>query len=121
MSDILVSIIENIADAAATARARRAEAISAMRAPAPVLQSLAQRFTQTAAEQPEYAQPEPAPPPPPEPVAMLLGPITSPTRRLSVHRLFAGPESLIRTVVAAEILGPPLALRRQNLWDSPSV
>jgi hypothetical protein len=119
MSDILVSIIESIADAAATAKARRAEA-AAPAAP----RYLVRRFT--AAQQQAPAASVPAAPPPAPPIAAELRPVpvaaVPPSQeRVSVRKLFASPDSLIRTVVAAEILGPPIALRRQNLWDSPSV
>ena len=44
-----------------------------------------------------------------------------PARRLDVRQLIDSPQSLLRSVIAGEILGAPLALRRQNLWDDPSV
>lgn len=123
MSDILVSIIESIADAAATAKARRAEALAAMRPAAPVPRALVRRFMQAPVPQQEREmEPMPADPaPPPAEPLVLLAPAHPPARHLSIRSLFAGPDSLIRTVVAAEILGPPLAMRRQNLWDSPGV
>jgi len=45
----------------------------------------------------------------------------APPPRLNLHSMIAGPEGLIRTIVAAEIVGPALALRRDNLWDNPRV
>lgn len=110
MSDILVSIIESVAEAAANARARRGEA------PAP---RVAFAPPQAPAPAPAPAvvvrkshKPKPAAPTPADPFA------PSGERRIEPKLLFADPQSLIRTVVATEILGPPLALRRQNLWEA---
>ena len=111
MSDILVSINESVADAASAARARRAESLPG--APA-------------GGEQPRSApQVRPvvtpaAVPRAPKPRAEVPAP-SPPERRIEPRRLFADSQSLIRTVVASEVLGPPLALRRQNLWDPPGV
>jgi len=105
VSDFIVSILETVADAAAAAKARRD---AAQGQPAPP-----RRFERA--------------PPPPEPLVQAAPPSQPPVpaalepRSLEIRRLFAGPESLVRTVVAAEILGPPLALRRQNFWDPPGV
>jgi len=115
VSDVLLSIIESIADAAAAAKARRVVA------PAP--RNLVRRFT--AAPAPQSVQP-PAPVPPnarrpvvSEPAKPLA---TAPAPHVSLARLFAGPESVVRAVVAAEVLGPPVGLRpRQNLWEPPGV
>jgi hypothetical protein len=112
MSDILVSIIESVADAAAAARARRS-------APAPAPAYLVERFTQ---DQPPQPAPPPAAKPAPAPVAKPRpAPQIAPAGQIALRRLFADPQSLIRTVLAAEILGPPIALRRQNPWDNPGV
>ena len=118
MSDILVSIIESVADAAAAARARRGEVV-AKAPPAPAY--LVQRFTQ---DEPRPQAPAPVSAAIPEPVVTprpVAAEAAPAARHIALRRLFADPQSLIRTVVAAEILGPPVALRRQNLWDSPSV
>jgi hypothetical protein len=115
VSDILVSIIESVVDAAASAKARRAELLSKA-GPAPAY--LVKRFTQ---DQPP--QQAPAPPPKPAPVATPspVVPEPAPGRHIALRRLFAGPDSLIRFVLGAEILGPPIALRQQNPWDTPGV
>jgi hypothetical protein len=122
MSDFLVSIIETIADAAANAKARRAESLAAMR-PAQAPQALVQRVTAAPGPQPEpveiAAGPRPARAPVPE--RSIAAPPPASDRGLSLLRMFAGPDDLVRTVVAAEVIGPPAALRRQNLWDTPGV
>ena len=109
MSDILVSIIESVADAAA-ARVRRS---------APVPASLVQRFTEDQPTKP--AAPPPARKAPPTTTSRAAVSPTEPAPPISLGRLFADPQSLIRTVLASEILGPPIALRRQNPWDTPGV
>jgi hypothetical protein len=116
VSDILVSIIESIADAAATAKARRVVP------PAP--RSLVRRFTAAPAPQ-SVAPPVVAPPsaarlPASEPVSPPRVPAAAP--RVSLAGLFSGEASILRAVVAAEVLSPPVGLRaRQNLWDPPGV
>ncbi|HEY1727794.1 MAG TPA: hypothetical protein VGG22_05460 [Candidatus Baltobacteraceae bacterium] len=110
MSDILVSIIESIADAAAAARARRGEEAAVLPSALPSRQ--APPAAQAAPVIPVIHRAKPRVEPPP---------VQPAERRIEPRRLFADPQSLIRTVVATEILGPPLALRRQNLWDPPGV
>jgi hypothetical protein len=121
MSDALVSIIESLAGAAAAAAERR--------------QSKVIRGKPALAVQPWQAPPgyPPAPPVvevagsvPAAAVASRLQPVTPPVEsqpaaRLNVRGLIGGEDSLIRSIIAAEIIGPPIALRRHNPWDGPSV
>ena len=59
--------------------------------------------------------PRPAPPPPPEPV---LSKVEGPgPKRGPLHGLFEGGNSLLRAVVAAELLDRPLALRESAHWQ----
>ncbi|MBV9148527.1 MAG: hypothetical protein JO024_01575 [Candidatus Eremiobacteraeota bacterium] len=60
-------------------------------------------------------RPAPPPPPPPEPVLSKVegaGPKHGP-----LHGLFEGGNSLLRAVVAAELLDRPLALRESAHWQ----
>ena len=112
-----MTIIESVADAAAAAKARRAE--SAAKTPsAPAY--LVRRFTKAQPTQPQAAAPAPVKPAPvvaPRP-AVAEAP---PAPRIALPRLIDGPDSLISLVLSAEILGPPIALRQQNPWDTPGV
>ena len=117
MSDILVSIIESVADAAAAAKARR-DAAQAQSSPPAVPQSIVRRFQEDAPPQPIEAASAPM-----EQIAVAQpspGDAAQP-RRTALRRMFATPQRLVSTVIASEILGPPLALRRHNLWDPPGV
>jgi hypothetical protein len=112
MSDALISIIESVIAARATAKARST-------APAPAY--LVRRFTKA---QPPAAQPAAPPPPKPAPAVAPPRPVVAeapPAPRIALQRLIDGPDSLIRLVLSAEILGPPIALRQQNPWDTPGV
>lgn len=115
MSDLLASIIESIAGSLAAARDRQ---IAQAQAAAP-----AQRPA------PAAARAKPSVPmgriaPQPAAAARTAGPAatqTPPPRALDVGAMFATSDRLLQTVIAAEILGPPAAMRRQNLWDVPGV
>ena len=57
------------------------------------------------------AKPAPPPPAPPEPVERR------PLQHGPLHGLFEGGNSLLRAVVAAELLDRPLALRENAYWQ----
>jgi hypothetical protein len=59
----------------------------------------------------------PAPPqvasPPPAPVVAAVRPVGTGL----VRGMFEGPATLVRAIVAAEILGPPLSMQEQSIWS----
>lgn len=118
MSDIFASIIESAVEAAASAAERR-------RSGAPPARRLPQPAS---ARRVEVALPADSPPAPhaaPAAQAVKAPPLppppAPPERWLRMRGLLGSPDSLIRTVLAGEILGPPIALRRHNLWEGPGV
>jgi len=116
VSDLLVSLIEGVAGAAAAAAERRRQGSRPLRATrlayrpvaAPAQTVSVQVAPPSPPPKPVAAQPAPTPPPPPEHHG-LLAPI------------FEGPDGLVRAILAGEIFGKPLALRGPNLWDAPGV
>jgi hypothetical protein len=75
--------------------------------------------------QPPRPQSPSAAPPPPE-AAPAAHPRQAPARPAGLlHGLFEDGNSLLRAVVAAEVLQPPLALREPALWiqqpNEPSI
>lgn len=118
MSDLLLSLVESIAGAVASARERQAaQAQGAAPRPPP---SAAPPAPARAVPMGRVA-PTAAPAAAPRPSAPALAPEGAPGRPLDVGAMFATSDRLVQTVVASEILGPPLAMRRQNLWDAPGV
>lgn len=117
MSDILASIIEGAVEAAAAANERRrGGAKSGRRFPQPVAVAPVR-----AGEPAQTASPPPAPRRPGAPAKAAAAPPEPAAGGVDVRSFLRTPQSLIRTVLAGEILGPPIALRRQNLWDGPRV
>jgi len=117
MSDLIVSIVESLAGAAATAAERRRGRDVATAPPPSRSQPQPLNVVVPAAgatiPEPGRVAAASAVARPPKPAL--------PARRLDVRQLIDSPQSLLRSVIAGEILGAPLALRRQNLWDDPSV
>ena len=114
MSDFIVSLLADMAEGAITGAAKRR--------PRPVH---AQPWSP-----PEIAPPAAAPQPAPEPQrpvraappspAAKPAPVPSPDR-LGIRRLFASRTDILHTVIAAEVLAPPPALRDDNLLRRPGV
>ena len=121
MSDLIVSIIESLAGAAAAAAEwRRTAGTNILRAPdapryqawhpreirppGPVVEPVSKAVTQTA---------------PLEPVPEVAAPAAA--LAFEPRSLIAGPHNLLRTILSAEIIGLPIALRRHNPWDDSSV
>jgi hypothetical protein len=120
VSDLLGSIAEGLAGAAAAAVERRRLSARAVpwRLPAQKPTVVATQAPQPATDVDQVA----AVIAPDEPRSMSLGePPAEPPARLDVRQLLDGPRNLVRTIVTTEVLSPPLALRRHNLWDGPSV
>jgi hypothetical protein len=113
MSDILVSIIEGIAGAVASAAEKRRVT------PPPFRQWVPQDAVQQAIV-PPLAVRTPAPARKTDAPAEAAQPVTT-DPRVGLRRLFASPADVARAVVASEVLGPPIALRSQNPWDGPRV
>ena len=63
--------------------------------------------------------PKPAPAPPPPPPAPVLSKVEGPpaSQHGPLRGLFEGGNSLLRAVVAAELLDRPLALRENAYWQ----
>jgi hypothetical protein len=120
VSDLLGSLAEGLAGAAAAAVERRRLAARAVpwrlpaREPTVVAAQAPQPATDAGQVTPVIAPAEPIAVPRAEPPA-------DPPPRLDVRQLLDGPRNLLRTIFATEVISLPLALRRHNLWDGPSV
>jgi hypothetical protein len=81
-------------------------------APAPQMpQSVAQAFAMPPVVPPPVAPPPaPAPPPVAFPAPARLGTST-------IRGMFGGSTTLVRAIVAAEVLGPPIALQERTIWS----
>jgi hypothetical protein len=67
---------------------------------------------------PPRPAPPPAPAPPPSSPEPVLSKVEGPApKRGPLHGLFEGGNSLVRAVVAAELLDRPLALRENAYWQ----
>jgi hypothetical protein len=112
----LIGFITSIADSIRKRAAAKAEAARVEPAPAPapastVHQQLVQRLAGTTLARAEL--PPILPPPPP---------VLSPSVRAvdgtgAVRGMFEGPATLVRAIVAAEVLGPPKSLQEQSIWS----
>ena len=58
--------------------------------------------------------PKPAPKPPPLPFTPLHEPLI---RTSPIRGMFGGSATLVRAIVAAEVLGPPKAFQEQTIWS----
>jgi hypothetical protein len=63
---------------------------------------------------PVRAAPTPVPQPP---AAAPVFPGTAPSGTSPIRGMFSGSGTLIRAIVAAEVLGPPKALQEQSVWS----
>lgn len=116
MSDLLVSLAESLAGAAAAAAERRRARVATPTPSRPQPQPRKVVVPAVGAFVPEGPGRDAAA------VAVARPREPAPTaRRLDVRQLIDSPQSLLRSVVAGEILGRPAALRSHNLWDGPSV
>ena len=130
MSDLLLSLIESIAGAVTNAAENRRSQVEQQPSPqpAPVVrrppvaglpaaQSVLRAVEVTAPVRPVRATaPQTA-----VAVAVAEEPAEAVVSRLDLRELFARSDRLIPALILAEALGPPLALRRPNLWGPPSV
>ncbi|HTX57910.1 MAG TPA: hypothetical protein VMD47_12495 [Candidatus Acidoferrales bacterium] len=106
---VLIGVVSSIRRTAmrsrATLQARQMPGPSPSPAPAP-----APAPPVIAVQAPPPRKPQPAPAPVPVPVAAAVG--TSPIRGM-----FGGSTSLVRAIVAAQVLGPPTALQEHSIWS----
>jgi hypothetical protein len=59
-----------------------------------------------------------APPPPKPPPPIPFTPLHEPPIRTSpIRGMFGGSATLVRAIVAAEVLGPPKAFQEQTIWS----
>jgi len=116
VSDFLLSLLSDAAESAAQGVARRLTA---------------------AAQPPAQAKPASASPrgapakkPAAEAVAVVVAPVATPRQQPAATagargnlaaRMFGSRQGLLQTLVASEVLGPPVALRRDNLWSERGV
>jgi len=123
MSDLLLSLIESIAGAVTNAAENRRSQVEQQPSPqpAPVVRrppvAGLPAVEVTAPVRPVRATaPQTA-----VAVAVAEEPAEAVVSRLDLRELFARSDRLIPALILAEALGPPLALRRPNLWGPPSV
>ncbi|HTC30101.1 MAG TPA: hypothetical protein VK702_05195 [Candidatus Acidoferrum sp.] len=123
---VLIGVVSSIRKNMQRARAQRAPAPQQMAVqrpapPPPPPPVSAPRYAATAfAMPPVDPPPRPVPPPPvaaaPAPASFAFAPAarigTSPIRGM-----FGGGATLIRAIVAAEVLGPPKAFQEQTIWS----
>lgn len=118
MSDLLLSLIESIASAVQASRERQG---GQPVPPAPTGRSEPPRLRTAPPSGVAAALPLRPPAAPSPAAAPAIFPDEPPPGPSLVAGLFSGHERLMQSVVAAEVLGPPISLRRHNPWDVPGV
>jgi hypothetical protein len=122
---VLIGVVSSIRKNMQRARAQQAPASQQMAtqqrapsAPPPVAapRFMASAFSMPPVDAPRPPRPVPAPPVAPAPVSYSFAPAvrvgTNPIRGM-----FGGGATLVRAIVAAEVLGPPKAFQEQTIWS----
>jgi len=123
---ILIGLVSSIRKNAQ--RARRAQRDGAPQAVQPPRQAAPGRQQLTMAVPPAPPPSQPATQAPPPPLGRVVVTVPRPPVPLPLHTparvgtspirgMFGGSTTLVRAIVAAEVLGPPKASQEQSIWS----